>query len=377
MTATTSAAAAPGSWARRAGPWILLVMGLVIVALIAGAPRRSEGEDFDPASTSPNGTKALVELLEGFGARVDVSATTPPEDAEVALLLTDALDESGTAVVQDWVVQGGTLVVADPFSSYAPSVAGPIGSFGVAPAIDREVCDIDVLQDLAVVDPGGAVQYDRDPSSESCFGDDELAFAIRTTMGDGAVVALGGGGLFTNGRLAEADNAAFAARLLVPERATRVAMLQPGTGEGSSDRSLADVLGIGVRLGIAQLGLGFLAYAWYRARRLGQPVHESQPVDIAGSELVLAVGQLLQQTKNPQSAADLLRADARRRVAERLGLPAHLPPDVMADVVAERTAIEPERVRAALGDGPVLDDAGLLDLAQNVDALRQEILHGH
>lgn len=368
---------APPSVTRRAGPWVLLLVGLLVVAVIAGAPRQPEGEDFDPASTSGNGTKALVEVLEGFGARVDVSAVTPAADANVAILFTDVLDEAGTAVLQDWVMRGGRLIVADPFSSLAPSVAGTIGSFGVAPTVDRQTCDIAALQDLVAIDPGGAVQYDVPATSDSCFGDDQLAFAVATTVGDGQIVALGGGGLFTNDRLDEADNAAVAARLLVPERGTRVALLQPGAGEGTADRSLTDVLGVGVRLGIVQLVLGFLAYAWYRARRLGQPVLESQPVDIAGSELVLAVGQLLQQTKNPQRAADLLRIDVRRRVAERLGLPAHLPPDVMTDVVAARTGIELERVRTALGDGPVLDDAALLDLAQNVDALRQEILHGH
>jgi hypothetical protein len=377
MTAISPAGAAQQSWTRRAGPWILLLVGLLIVALIAGAPRQPEGEAFDPASTSGNGTKALVELLGEFGARVDVTGVTPAEDAEVALLFTDVLDETGTAAAQDWVLRGGTLIVADPFSGFAPEVAGTTGSFGVAPTIDREMCDIAALQDLAVVDPGGAVRYDVPVSADSCFGDDQVAFAVRTTTGEGAVVALGGGDLFTNERLADADNAAVAARLLAPERGVRVALLQPGAGEGSSDRSLTDVVGIGVRLGFVQLVLGFLAYAWYRARRLGQPVVEAQPVDIAGSELVLAVGQLLQQAKSPQRAADLLRSDVRRRVAERLGLPAGMPPDDMVDVVAARTGIEPERVRAGLGDGPVLDDAALLDLAQDVDALRQEILHGH
>ena len=282
---------------------------------------------------------------------------TPAEDAEVALLFTDVLDETGTAVVEDWVMRGGTLIVADPFSSFAPEVAGTTGSFGVAPAIDRGTCDIASLQDLAVVDPGGAVPMTFRQRRRAASATIRPRSPSVTTWATGRVVVLGGGDLFTNERLDEADNAAVAARLLVPERGVRVALLQPGTGEGSSDRSLTDVVGIGVRLGIVQLVLGFLAYAWYRARRLGQPVVEAQPVDIAGSELVLAVGQLLQQAKSPQRAADLLRTDVRRRVAERLGLPAGMPPDDMVDVVAARTGIEPERVRAALGNGPVLDDA--------------------
>jgi hypothetical protein len=123
--------------------------------------------------------------------------------------------------------------------------------------------------------------------------------------------------------------------------------------------------------------VSFVVYAWFRARRLGHPVLETQPVEIAGSELVLAVGQLLQQTKRPQHAADLLRSDVRRRLAERLGLAPDVPIDVLVDAVVGRTHADSEKVWQALGDGPVADDHALLELAQNLEAVRQEVLHGH
>jgi hypothetical protein len=169
----------------------------------------------------------------------------------------------------------------------------------------------------------------------------------------------------------------LAARLLVPADDTSTSILQPDAGsDGGTDRSLGDVLGRGVRLAILQLFVAFVVYALYRARRLGPPILEPQPVEIDGSELVVAVGQLLQQSARPEHAADLLRADTRRRLGERVGVPTGASPAVLADVVAARTTLDPDEVRRLLVDAPVTDDAALLALARDLDSLRQEVLHG-
>ncbi len=374
---TTAVGAGPGgATLRRALPWLLVIAGLAVVAVVAGAPSNPAGGTLDPTSTSETGTKALVELLDSFGASVDTSASEPSDDTDVAVLFVDTLDETHTDSLDAWVRAGGTLVVADPFSSLSPSVDGPIGAFGVAPALDAQTCDIAALQDAARIDPGASVRYDV-AEDQSCFGDGLVAYVVSRAEGEGRIIAVGGTDLFTNARLDQADNAVVATRLLVPDAGTHVALLAPGSGDGSSDRSLTDVLNLGVRLALAQLFVSFLVYAWFRARRLGRPVIESQPVEIAGSELVLAVGQLLQQTKRPQHAAYLLRVDVRRRLAERLGLAPDVPIDVLVDAVVGRTDVEPEKVWQALGDGPVADDHALLELAQNLEAVRQEVLHGY
>jgi hypothetical protein len=358
----------------RLGPWLLVIGGLVIIAVLAGAPRDGQGEPFDPSSTAPNGTKALVEMLESFGASVDPVSAEPSPDDDVALLFEDALGDEATAAVEDWVRAGGTLVVADPFSAYTPPVAGATGAFGVSPTLDRDRCDIDAVDDLTVLDPGESVRYEVEPGRASCFGDGTDAFAVVDERGLGRVVAVGGATIFTNARLDEADNAPFAARLLVPSTATSIAVLQAGTDPGS-DRSLSEVMSLGAKLALVQLVAAFGIYAWHRARRLGAPVPENQPVDIAGSELVLAVGQLLQQTRNPGRAAALLRTDFRRRVCERLGLPIEMGADALAEVVLARTELDPEVVRRTITDVPVATDAELLELAQTVESIRQELLH--
>ena len=63
-------------------------------------------------------------------------------------------------------------------------------------------------------------------------------------------------------------------------------------------------------------------FALWKGRRLGRPVAETQPVQIAGSELVVAVGNLMQKAGRPEAAASQLRDDLRRDLTSRLGLAA-------------------------------------------------------
>jgi hypothetical protein len=368
--------ASASSSGRRALVWILVGLGLLLVGVLAGAPDGDEGVPFDPESSRPSGTKALVLLLESFGAEVDVSAELPDDETDIAVVFSDLLETDDAPPLDGWIDRGGTLVVADPFSGYAPDVEGATGTFGVAPELEPDRCDVAALGDLHEIDPGVALVFEVGPDARSCYGEGDTAFVVEQDRGRGVVVSVGGGDLFTNERLGDADNAAFAARLLVPSPGTRVAILQPGDGEGTGDRSLDDVLSTGARLAIFQFLVAFLVYAWYRARRLGKPVLEPQPVEIAGSELVIAVGQLLQQTKDPNRAAALLRADVRRRIAERLGLPASTPADALVDVVATRSSADPDRVRSILTDTPIATDTELLELARATEALRKEVLDG-
>jgi hypothetical protein len=130
----------------------------------------------------------------------------------------------------------------------------------------------------------------------------------------------------------------------------------------------------GVKRAILQLAVAFAIFAVWRARRLGRPVPEPQPVAVAGSELVAAVGNLLDRTRSPVHAAELLRADLRRFLADHLGLPADSPPEVLATVAADRTGVDEARLLWALGPQPITDDAGLVTLARTIDSIREEVL---
>ena len=358
---------------QRYGVWIGLGAVLLAVALLAGSPP-DEGEPLDPDSTGDLGTRGLVLTLEALGAEVHEEAELPGTD-EVVLLLQDRLDDDARADLEDWVDEGGTLVVADPSSSFTPEVAGTTGALPglVEGTIGRDRCDVDALDDVNRVDPGTGTLYVVPSGAESCFGDGEAAFVVVGEFGQGTVAAIGGASVFVNDSLDIEDNAALDAALLAPQSGTQVTMLAP-PAPGAGDETLADLIAPGVKAALLQLAIAFLVYALWRARRLGRPIAEPQPVQIAGSELVEAVGGLLQQGRDPEQAAATLRQDLRRALEERLGLPRGCPPEVVADTVAVRTALDRRQVFLAVGGPPVTDERQLVELAREVEAVREEVL---
>ena len=362
-------------------PVALLALGLLAVTLVLGAPGTGHNGDLDPASTETGGTKALVLLLRASGAHVSVSDQPPPAGTDIALMLADTSSTTFSASVERWVEAGGVLVVADRYSSFAPRVASGTTPFGAAEVqVDRGACDITALVGLeALFVPGGADRYEPPLGSGSCFTDRGRAFVVDSPRGRGHVVALGSPSVFTNAALDVGDNAGLAVALLAPVPGRRVDVLFCMTPHGSpaSTRSdLASLVPTGIKLGLVELVVAFGLYAWWRGRRLGRPVAEPQPVQIGGSELVAAHGNLLQQTREPDRAARLLRADLRRRLSERLGIPRDASPQVVAEITSERTPLARDRVERAVTDAPVRSEQDLLDLARDIDAIRTEVLHG-
>ena len=374
--------------ARRALPWVAVVLGLALVVAVAGRGPE-EGNPLDPASPGPLGTKGLVEVLRGLGGRVSVSADRPGAGTETALLLSDDLTPERRREVLDWVGRGGTLVVADPSSGVTE--AEPVGStrFGLLDAEIERRCEVAALGDVGRVSaPGGVVfevpEGQAGPGSpagpggpgaggtRACFPRNDGAWLLVQPLGAGTVVRLGGASVLVNQELGKADNAILLASLLVPAEGTAVQVLQPPLPGGGTAR-LGDLIAPRVRLALWQLVVAFVLLALWRARRLGRPVAEPQPVQLPGAELVVAVGNLLQRAKGRGQAAGLLTDDLRRTLAERLGLPPSAPADQVAEAVAARTGIPRERVLRTLTQTTPRDEAELVALSQAVDTVRREV----
>jgi hypothetical protein len=366
---------------RRALPWVAVVLGVALVVAVAGRGAE-EGNPLDPASPGPLGTKGLVEVLRGLGGRVTVSAGQPGTGTDTALLLSDDLTPQRRQGLLDWVRRGGTLVVADPSSGVTR--VEPAGStrFGLLDAEIERRCAVPALRDAErVAAPGGVVfeipegqgaPGNRPDATQACFPRNDGAWLLVQPLGGGTVVRLGGASALVNQELGEADNAVLLASLLVPVEGTAVQVLQPPL-PGGGTAGLGDLIAPRVRLALWQLVLAFVLLALWRARRLGRPVAEPQPVQLPGAELVVAVGNLLQRAKGRGQAAGLLTDDLRRSLAERLGLPPSTPADQVADTVAERTGIPRERVLRTLTRTTPRDEAELVALSQAADTIRREV----
>ena len=356
---------------RRARPWLALAAGAVVVALIVGAPG-DEGPPLDPSSTGPSGTKALVDTLGQLGAAVDVRSEPPRPGDTTALLLVDDLDDDRRQRVADWVRAGGTLVVTDPSSPLQPARPGASVSVGGIDPELRRGCEVAALSQVGRVSAPGAVLLEVPPGATGCFPGGQESWLVVASVGRGTVVGLGGAGAFVNSRLARADNAALAATLLAPRRGDRVVVLRP-PAPGAGQQDVLDLVSPGVKLAVVQLGVAFVLVALWRARRLGRPVLEPQPVQVPGSALVTAVGELLQRRRSRAEAASVLRDDLRRTLAAHLGLAPSAPPEVVADAVAGRSTMSADEVLAVLAGQTPGDEEALVALAQSMESVRRAV----
>lgn len=357
---------------RRLAPWLALVVGLLLVGVVAGDPD-DEGPPLDPRSTAPDGTKGLVDVLGELGADVQVTDRVPDAGRDaagtVALVLRDDLADGQRIDLDRWVRAGGTLVVTDPGSSLHPGLAvegvgAPFGPDDIA----QGVCTVEALRAVERVDPGSAVRYRAVPGGEQCLGTEEAAFVLVVPQGQGTVVAVGGPGAFVNERLDVDDNAVLAAALLAPSAGARVVVLERAL-PGEGDETLADLVPGRVRDALVQLGVAFVVLVLWRGRRLGRPVPESGVLDVPGSELVEAAGRLRRRAGHPDRAAALLRADVRRRLASRLGLPSATSVGDVAVSAASHAGLDPERTAAVLATRPVASEDDLLRLAGDLEDL--------
>ena len=345
-------------------------VGLIGLLVLQGSP--GNAAPLDPRSDAPDGTSALVSLLEGVGANVELSVGLPGPGDDVALLLADDLDEDQTAAVLDWVRAGGTLVVTDPDSSLAAEASGlpPLPD----DALSRGICTIGSLDGVDQVDGGSSSRFNTAGSHSSCVGSRNFAFVVAASEGSGDVVSIGGADFATNARLDHDDNAVLAAALLAPREGTTVRVVDAPLPAGGGDKSLGDLVSDGVRRLGWQLAIAFLIYAGWRAVRLGRPVPETQPVEIAGSELVGAAGRLLERGRAAGPAAEVLQSRLRRALAARFGVPPGAPPATLVSVVSERTNLDRAVLETAVGDRPVTTDDDLVAVAQAVSTVHQEVL---
>lgn len=362
---------------RRWLPWLAVLAALVVLALLVRRP--DDGDPLDPRSTKPLGAKALVELLESQGADVSIerAAPAPSDGSDTTLMLSDQLDADASERLDEWVRGGGVLVVADPTSPFGPGMTRPNPLEGADLGSElRPRCDLDAVDSVERIDPAGGVALNvpdiRGLEATGCFPLLGGFFLVARAHGDGAIVALGGAAPFLNTNIGEQDNAVLALALLAPSGSESVTVIDrplPGSGR----QTLADVAPRGAKLLLVQLAIAFVAYAIARARRLGRPVLEPQPVEVPASELVVAVGNLLHVARHRDEAAAMLREDLRRTLAERLGLPMDAHPETVVKAAGNRPELPRERIAAVLADRQLPGDEDLVALAQLIETVRQEV----
>jgi hypothetical protein len=372
-----------GRGAGIAGVVVLVLVAVGILLLSEPAPT-----PFDLDSAAPDGYRALTILLEERGIEVtsapasELLAEPPSSATAVVVPVWEYLDDEQRSDFEDFASTGGNLIVSGVFFYLEDP-----GFLAHTPAepVSRGYCDIAGLEDLESIDDLAGAGISPSGRARVCFGNPSWVAVAEEDVGEGTKVELSSPYMWANARLqpdkeeggVPLDNAAMAVALLSGSSSVTFVEAKPTPGvtpEGTSNP--LELMPYPVKVALAQVVGAFVLYAWWRGRRLGRPVREKMPVEVAGSELVEAVGGLLRRSGSVWGAAEIVRADTRRTLAARLGVPAEAGSDALVGLVAARTGRDPTEVAAVLVSGPVGSAEGLVRLLRQLDSLRTEVLDG-
>ncbi|KAF2779720.1 DUF4350 domain-containing protein [Streptomyces sp. OM5714] len=396
LPTTAASPTARQVWTRTRGialALVLLFAGAVAIAVVRSDARHGA---LDPRSADPYGSRAVAELLADRGVSTRVVTTLDEARAatgrNTTLLVAgpDLLTErQQTRLHSATTGSGGRTVLVAPgggaVERLAPGVtADPALSFDstLAPA-----CDLPAARRAGDADTGG-VRYSTHLEADACYPSRRLATLLRipdpsakasAEGAQGDTVVLGARDILLNNHLDEHGNASLALQLLGSR--DHLVWYLPSLSDvpaPDEERSFFDLLPSGWLWGTLQLFIAAALAALWRARRLGPLVPEKLPVAIRASETVEGRARLYRKANARDRAATALRSATRTRLAPLVGVPvtqAQTPESLLPALSAH--------LRGAHGDGQSLhallfgpppgDDAALIALADQLDALESEV----
>lgn len=358
------------------------VLVIVVVFALTRTPERPV-DYLSPESGSPAGARALVNVLGDQG--VDVHPVTTLADAravggpaaETTLMLFDYAGVLGPEQHRALLDLAAHVVVMEAWdyelADLAPGVelVGP-GSPGVKPAD----CGLPAVQRAGGIDSYPYV-YDVAEAENpvtGCFEADDGVFAVVQTQTLGTTVTVvGDGGVFTNGSILEAGNAAFALNLLGEHETLIWYLPDVAEAEGGDARNPVTLTPPWLTPAIALLAVAGLAAAIWRGRRLGALVPEKLPVIVKANETMEGRARLYERAGARAHALDSLRIGAIARLATACGLPRRASVEQVVDAVAALTRRDRAAVAALLVDRVPAHDRDLIALSDDLLRLEADV----
>ncbi|MYR42130.1 DUF4350 domain-containing protein [Streptomyces sp. SID5910] len=380
-------------WTRARGitlALVLLLAGAVAIAVVRSDARHGE---LDPRSADPYGSRAVAELLadRGVSTRVvttldDARAATGP-DTTLLVAVPDLLTErQQTELHSATAGSGGRTVLVAPGGSsverLAPGVtADPAISFDSTLSPD---CDLPAARRAGTADTGGIRYSSTHLQADVCYPSERLATLLRIPetsppsgeAAPGDTIVLGARDILYNQRLDEHGNASLALQLLGSR--THLVWYLPTLSDATApedERGFFDLLPSGWLWGTLQLLIAAALAALWRARRLGPLVHEKLPVAIRASETTEGRARLYRKANARDRAATALRSATRTRLAPLVGVPvaqAHAP-EALLPALSAHLHGDGQSLHTLLFGPPPRDDAALITLADQLDALEREV----
>jgi hypothetical protein len=375
---------------------IIVLGGIVIALLQPGSPVTGY---LDPSGTDTIGAHAIADILSGRGdtvirattsAAAETAARAPSQGGAggVTLVITSpglltARQLDGLAQVPADVVLIGPDHAA--LAALAPrvSLVGPAPVQSLAPGCDLTAARLAGTADMGgtqlAVQPQPRKRRHRPAAARPalCYPTGGYASLVRYTAADRVITVLGTGNALTNGSLAQIGNAALALNLLGSN--TRIVWLVPAAGlgapglPGNGQQSVTSLIPLAAYLVTIQLGIAAVLTALWRVRRLGPLVPEPLPVVVRASETAEGHAGLYRSRRARGQAAAALRSAMLARTLPALGLAADAAPGEVVAAFSARSGSGQARIEAMLFGPAPRDDAALVALADDLDALESEV----
>ncbi|GJF30071.1 hypothetical protein KNE206_27710 [Kitasatospora sp. NE20-6] len=381
---------------RRARWYLLAAVLLVLVGLLVGGlGGSSTWPPLDPRSPDPNGTRAVVRVLERQGVTVRTAAgpaglAAALAEPDTTVVLPDAylLDEDTLDTLAGVARgRGSRLVLIAPDDAELDAFAGGVRTSTAPDGLPDYVVETSTAPDCALPEATragsaelGGLVYVPDPGDSACYPRRGRPTLVLHQDADGRQTAvLGTGRPLTNAHATADGNAALALGLL-GSRPHLVWFLPdytaPVAAPAEDRRSLLDHVPDGWRWAVLQLAVAAALAAVWRARRLGPVVSEDLPVVVRAAETTEGRARLYRRARARGHAAEALRRATRHRLAPSLGVPVsrgEADPATLAAAAAGRLGRPSAELHALLYGAPPTDDAALLRLADDLDALERQV----
>ncbi|MGV9919493.1 DUF4350 domain-containing protein [Streptomyces cellulosae] len=385
---TSASPTARQVWTRSRG--VALALVLLVVAAVAIAVVRSDARHgrLDPRSADPSGSRAVAELLadRGVDTRVvttlDEAADAAGPDTTLLVAVPDLLTPRQQTRLRTATKNSGgrTVLVASGIASVERLAPGVMAD--PANSLDSTLepgCELPAAARAGSADTGGIRYSSAHPEADECYRSQRLPTLLRipAPSGDGDTVLLGAPDILLNHRLDEHGNASLALQLLGsrPHLVWYLPTPADATAGSEDEKSFFDLLPSGWLWGTLQLFVAAALAALWRARRLGPLVPEKLPVAIRASETVEGRARLYRKADARDRAALALRSATRLRLAPLVGVPgtqAHSP-EALLPALSARLDGDGPSLRTLLFGPPPGDDAALIRLADQLDALERQV----
>ncbi|MET7698951.1 DUF4350 domain-containing protein [Streptomyces sp. NPDC005485] len=375
-------------WTRTRG--IVLAVVVLLIAAVAIAALRSGAQHgrLDPRSADSHGSRAVAELLDDRGVTTRVVTTldearaSAGPDTTLLIAAPDLLtDRQQTRLRTATADSDGRTVLVSPGIPSVHTLA-PGVTADPAPSFDSTLsprCELPAARRAGTADTGGIRYTATGLDADTCYPSDGLPTLLRipAAAGGGDTVVLGAPDILYNDRLVEQGNASLALQLLGsrPHLVWYLPSLSDDSATDSGRQGLFDLLPSGWLWGTLQLFIAAALAALWRARRLGPLVPERLPVAIRASETVEGRARLYRKANARDRAAAALRSTTRTRLAPLVGVPpaqAHTP-EALLPALSAHLHGDGQALHSLLFGAPPRDDAALISLTDQLDALEREV----